>query len=173
MWDKVHNAKGAEREEVMKNEYWAAMIERGSPVKRFRNNRASALEILDPIIKEVDETTPAVLSTRLKAKLHELQTLFKGNSANLKFLKDIESRAFDYMKKGDELRRMIRQQVYDPDARRQMIEDHRQASEDIQSRFNHAKKLTKSGNIFQKLGAIVSLERLRGSVFFLHLLEAL
>ena len=163
MWDQVvDTAKRAAREE-MKAEYWAEMIKLGSPgMKRFLNNRTSALEILTPIIKEVDETTPAVLSTRLHAKLHELKMSLKGKST--RFLPDIERierLALDYIKKGDELRTLFRQQVIDPDAHQQLMEDYRQRSEVIQSGLKDAKKLTKSGNIFQKFGAIVNWERLR------------
>ena len=149
----MDTAKGAAaaREEETKENYWAYMIELGSPgIKRFLNDPTSAHKILTPIVNEVAETTPAVLNTRLEAKLHKLKVSLGASS---RFLQDTEREVLDYMKRGDELRTKLRQQVLDPDRRQKLIEEYQQASKAIQSRFNDAKKLSRSGNIFQKLGA--------------------
>ena len=36
MWSEVDEEEGAEHEQALKEGYWKSMIERGSPVKRFR-----------------------------------------------------------------------------------------------------------------------------------------
>jgi predicted RNase H-like nuclease (RuvC/YqgF family) len=52
MWDKVHEAEGCRREEELSTtpDFWGWMLSRGSVMLRHKNNRTSALELIDKIL---------------------------------------------------------------------------------------------------------------------------
>src|SRR6266545_3316795 len=77
MWSEVDEESGEERERELKDEYWKSMIERGSSVKRFLYTRQSALEMLTPILEEVDKRSALLLQT----EMNEFHLQLKETSA--------------------------------------------------------------------------------------------
>jgi hypothetical protein len=50
MWSQVESEEGRLREEDLKKNYWATMIEKGSDVHRFDNTQESALEVISELL---------------------------------------------------------------------------------------------------------------------------
>ena len=59
MWDssEVDEVTGSRREKELKDIYWKSLLDRGSSVKRFLNDRASAIKILEPIVQRAQASS--------------------------------------------------------------------------------------------------------------------
>ena len=68
MWDQVNEATGISRENELKEIYWSPLINCGSSVKRFLNNRQSGVDILQPIIQGASSrSTPQNTADRISS----------------------------------------------------------------------------------------------------------
>ena len=75
MWDVVEEEEGDRREKELEANYWKAMIERGSFVKRFLYTRESAFNVLGPIFEEVNRRNAVLLQKEMDdLKIHIKET---------------------------------------------------------------------------------------------------
>jgi hypothetical protein len=69
MWDKLDwESDGDARENVLKEEYWNAMIDHGAAVERFLNTSDSAWSIVDNIVNKDDQKAPLLKSVLFQGK---------------------------------------------------------------------------------------------------------
>ena len=54
MWDGVPDSVGEKRERELQDDYWKPLIDGGASVRRFLGTRPSALEVLRPILSQVE-----------------------------------------------------------------------------------------------------------------------
>ncbi|KAJ3513213.1 hypothetical protein NLJ89_g3073 [Agrocybe chaxingu] len=65
MWDDVDEATGVERETTLKDEFWKALIDRGSHTARFLQTKESAFEVIAPILAEVSKRETLLLQKEI------------------------------------------------------------------------------------------------------------
>ena len=54
MWDEVEEMVGEQRERRLREASWKPLVDRGGSVRRFLGTRSSALEVLRPILSQVN-----------------------------------------------------------------------------------------------------------------------
>jgi hypothetical protein len=71
-WGEVSQVIGERRENELKSRFWREMMESGSTAMRFKYDRASALNILSTILRNVQDTKEESASAPILQIQHEL-----------------------------------------------------------------------------------------------------
>ena len=129
MWSEVDEELGEGRERELKDEYWKSMIERGSSVKRFLYTRQSALEMLTPILEEVDKRSALLLQTEMNEFHLQLKETSAGRMMYME-LGELVARHEDILKRiRGELKDPL---MNDPDQIKDLMEEYQKASVQLQ-----------------------------------------
>jgi len=137
MWDEVDEKTGRNRETDLKKEYWEAMVERGSSIRRFLLTRPSAFEVLEPILREVSKRKTLLLQREVedyKLKLNETRA---GKTLSLQ----LEELVGSHEEKLNRIRSELRDPSLTPTQLRLLMEDYQKISRQIQDTMDDAKRI--------------------------------
>jgi len=139
MWGKVESEEeGTLREKELTDNYWKAMIERGSSVKRFLYTRESAFDVLGPIFEEVNRRRALLL----QEEMNELKMQIKETSAGKALYLELE----ELVGRQQTMLGKIRGELYSesklgPDELRLLMEEYGKASAQLQRATEDLQKM--------------------------------
>jgi len=124
MWDEVDEETGAQRERELKSIYWRSMIERGSSVKRFLQNRPSAFGILTPIFDEVNKNS----SLLLQREMVNLQIQLRQTTADRTCFLEVEKLVSRHQKALSRVRGGLTEPSFDQEQLQELMGEYQRAS---------------------------------------------
>ena len=136
MWDNVDEKTGYDREIELRNSYWKAMVERGSSIRHFLLTRASAFEVLEPILVGVRNGKPLLLQREIEDLGLRLNQTRTGRALFLQ----LEELVGVHEEKLNRIRSELKEQLT-PQELDLLTAEYRQISVQIQNSMNDAKRL--------------------------------
>ena len=140
MWDHVDERTGYDRENVLKDLYWKAMVERGSSVRRFLLTRTSAFEVLEPILEGVRHEKPLLI----QREIEDFGLRLYQTSAGRTFSKQLEELVLVNEEKLNRIRGDLKGPQIAPRELNLLMEEYQQVSVQIMNdleRLNHMKRM--------------------------------
>lgn len=98
MWDEIEEAVGGERERCLKELYWNRMVTKGTTTRRYRNNHASALEIIQPLVDLIGQSQAVLLQEEMVDMRMRLRDTSAGCALYSK-LEDLVGRQQELLKR--------------------------------------------------------------------------
>jgi len=163
MWDEVEEEEGQYREKELEDDYWKAMTERGSSVKRFLYTRESAFDVLGPIFEEVNKRSALLL----QEEMNELKMQIKETSAGKTLYLELE----DLVSRQQAMLGKIRGELHGesklgPDELRLLMEEYGKASAQLQLATEDLQKMKITvGERINKFTRRIDWSRMFRSVF--------
>ena len=110
MWDKTPPEDGKKREQELLNTdaFWGELIQHGSRVKRFKNDRTSALDIIGVIVEAHEKFVPS-LQQEMAVDKKKLDETDAGKTLNIELTMAKERFARDLKEQESELRDALRE----------------------------------------------------------------
>jgi hypothetical protein len=162
MWDDVEEETGAQREKELASVYWKSMVERGSSVKRFLNNRSSAFEILTPIINEVNKNSALLLQTEMT----ELGLQLRQTTAGRTLFVELEDLVARHQRALSRIRGGLTEPSLDQEQLAEVMEEYHRVSAQLQRAVEDMQRMKVStGEWFKKLVIKKNWKRILGFVF--------
>ena len=137
MWGEVEEEEGDRREKELENNYWKAMIERGSSVKRFLYTRESAFDVLKPILEEVNNRNAVLLQKEMNDLNMQIKETSAGKTLYLE-LEDLVSRQQTILGK---IRADLHESKLEPDQLQFLMEEYGKVSAQLQRATEDLKKM--------------------------------
>ena len=164
MWDDVDEETGAEREKELGSVYWKSMIERGSSVKRFLNNRSSAFEILTPIINEVNKNSALLL----QKEMMDLRLQLRQTTAGQTLFLELEELVARHQRALSRIRGGLTEPSLDQEQLQEVMEEYQRVSAQLHRAVEDMQRMKVStGEWFKKLVIKKNWKRILGFVFAL------
>jgi len=162
MWDDVDEETGAGREKELASVYWKSMIERGSSVKRFLNNRSSAFEILRPIINEVNKNSALLL----QKEMMDLRLQLRQTTAGRSLFVELEDLVARHQRALSRIRGGLTDSAFDQEQLKEVMEEYQRVSAQLQRAVEDMQRMKVStGEWFRKLVIKKNWKRILGFVF--------
>jgi len=125
MWDEVDPEIGARREQELSEQYWSTMIDRGSRVGRFVQTRASAFQILGPLIDEINAHEDLLL----QKEMNDMGLTLRQTSAGATLYNELEELVARRQKMLERIREEMKQPQVDEAQLQLLMEEYRELSE--------------------------------------------
>ena len=137
MWDDVDEKTGEIREKELKEEYWRAMLERGSTTSRFWGTRESAFDVIDPLLEAANKQS----SVLIQRELVDMSKSVPATAAGLKLF----SAMGELVSQREDLLRRIRHEMKRSDGDKMVSEllqdEHQKLQNSLETVVNEMKKL--------------------------------
>jgi len=125
MWDEVDPEIGVRREQDMIDRYWSWMIDRGSRVSRFLQTRASAFQVLRPIIDDINAREDLLL----QKEMNDIALTLRQTSAGAILYNKFEALVTRQQKMLEGIREEMKQPEVDEAQLQLLMEEYRKLSE--------------------------------------------
>ncbi|KAF9043922.1 P-loop containing nucleoside triphosphate hydrolase protein [Panaeolus papilionaceus] len=86
MWDEIEEDLGSAREKDLKDNYWNYMISRGAGISRFKGDKQSAFELIQPLMDKANERH----ALRLQKEMVKLKKELPETSAGQELFSKLE-----------------------------------------------------------------------------------
>jgi len=125
MWDLVDPEIGVIREQEMIDQYWSVMIECGSRVSRFLQTRASAFQVLRPIIDDINAGEDLLL----QKEMEDIASTLRKTTAGAILYNKFEVLVTRQQKMLEGIREEMKQPEVDEAQLQLLMEEYRKLSE--------------------------------------------
>ena len=157
MWDWVDEDEGKNREEQLRTEYWKAMIERGSCVRRFYQDQKSAFDVLAPIIDKVNSRSALLL----QKEVHDLGLQLNQTTAGRTLYLEIGELVKLYQSCMDRIRAEREEQTLDEEGLEVLMKNYEKISKQLQRANEDMKKMKLSvGDRIQRVAKSLDWSRI-------------
>lgn len=138
MWGKEYSSISVDRESELKDEnsFWGLINSPGNPIMRWDNDRASALSIVDHLLKDRVENGPVAL--RIQRELVDENRELERTSAGQRISKDLAEAKRKWAAEIEQLREEHQQAMKERD--RDRAERLQKKEEDLQDKLKKADK---------------------------------